>query len=363
MNPARDPKLSPIAETERMRFLFSRQLDGDLTQAEVTELAAALPSESDLACRRAYADLRIQFQVLPVKPVGESFRTIVRDAIRQESLAGSADSLPRWHRGWISRGIVAVSVASCLAALFLMSRTREGGPAAVNMADIGDGAAARSISADISLTGIAGEAEAVTSEANPEEEELRPFLENDDWRIVVVKVHSKDREDVMRDIEALVTKNGMDIRPIAGHNDQDHRFGILLTSASVDDKVFIENVLPQTDAQSADWNAQSVAESTRESIIQRLQESMKVPTHSEIHFGQVYVTLPKSSNLPAARMNVAVADQPAVAKNSTKADAAKPSEFPGKANERHSEVKSEESAVKVPVLLVFEFASEEIDRI
>ena len=165
----------------------------------------------------------------------------------------------------------------------------------------------------------------------------------------------------MRDIEALVAKNGMDMRSVAGNNDHDPRFGILFTSSGVDDRAFVENVLPQTDTQSADWDAQSVAESTRESIIRRVQESMKIPTHSEIHFGQVYVTLPKFANVPAA--DVAAADQRLPAENSAIADAVSPSSSAEKLNERPGRAVSNPSALKLPVLVVFEFTSDVTDRI
>ena len=361
------PDPAAIAETDRILFLLSRQFDDDLTREETTELAEPLNRDSDLKCRAAFANLRDMFQALPVKPVARSFAADVHNAIRNQSLKVPADPLPHQSRGWMARGIVAVSVASSAAVLLLMTKTYDSRPSANQIARTSDRIAtpaaemAKTMSSEIAVA--SADEEAAAQEATARQEELRPFLETDDWRIVVVKVNSKDRKEVMHDIEALVAENGMDIRQVAGNNDHDPRFGILFTSAGVDDKALVENVLSQTDAQSADWNAQSVAESTRESVIRRVQESMKIPTHSEMHFGQVYVTLPKASSLPAANVNVAMADQPVVAKNSAIAESSIPSESAERTIEPSGTVDALTSASKVPVLVVFEFASEEADRI
>jgi hypothetical protein len=357
MNLPREPDFNPTDETERIQFLMSRQLDGDLTQEETAELALAQRTGSESSFFVACTALRRALRTLPVQSIDGAFR----NAIQSEISSVSVSSMPHRQRGWIARSIVAVSVASCIAALLLMSRTREAGPAASRVAGIFERSAAKTMPADISVADAAGEAEPPALTASADSEDLRPFLENNDWRIVVVKVHSKDRKEVMRDIEALVAKNGMDMRSVAGNNDHDPRFGILFTSSGVDDRAFVENVLPQTDTQSADWDAQSVAESTRESIIRRVQESMKIPTHSEIHFGQVYVTLPKFANVPAA--DVAAADQRLPAENSAIADAVSPSSSAEKLNERPGRAVSNPSALKLPVLVVFEFASDVIDRI
>jgi len=302
MNPAQEPdSLQPTA-TERMQLQLSRQLDGDLTPDESAALAVSPQKDSHQTYLAAIAKLRSQLHALPVKPVSESFATSVRDAIHRESTITPAVPSPERRRGRIMRGIVAVSVTACAAALMLSLRPLDvdhdsqiaqstGSPAVEKAMTISTNVAAVNSDAAATRRDVAEHLEAVT-----QQEELRPFLENDDWRIVVVKVDSKDREEVMRDIEALVAKNGMDIRPINGGADHNERFGVLLTSTGIDEKAFIESVIPLTDAQSADWDAQSVAESTRESLIRRIQESMKIPTHSELHFGQVYVTLPKSSD-------------------------------------------------------------------
>jgi len=364
MNPATsspEPDPVSIGETDRILLLLSRQFDDDLTREETTKLAASLKSDSDLKCCAAFAELRATLQNLPVKPVGGSFATDVHNAIRQQSLKVPADPMPHQSRGRMARGIVAVSLACSLAVLLLMATTYDSRPSANQIARAPESATAKSMSGKDFVASV--DEETAAQEATARQEELRPFLETDDWRIVVVKVNSKDREEVMHDIEALVAKNGMDIRQVAGNNDHDPRFGILCTSAGVDDKALVENVLSQTDAQATDWNAQSVAESTRESVIRRVQESMKIPTHSEMHFGQIYVTLPKSTNPRAAKVHVAVADQPVVAKNSAIAESAIPSASIGKTIEPIGTVDAMTSAVKVPVLVVFEFASEEPDRI
>jgi hypothetical protein len=355
MNPAREPEFNPTSKTERIQFLLSRQLDGDLTQAETAELTAAQGADAYLAGLTGFSNLRSLLRALPVKPVAGSFSTTIRNAIHSESSTMPASSVSHGQRGWMTRGIVAVSVTACLATLMLIMRTQDSGPAAGQTVQMSGNVAVKAGSASADVAGPAAESEAVPETAS-QQEDLRPFLENDNWRIVVVKVHSKDREEVLRDIEALVAKNGMDIRPVAGHDDHDARFGVLLTSSGVDDKVLVESILPQTDSQSADWNAQSVAASTRESLITRLQESMKIPTHSEMHFGQVYVTLRK----PAA---TSVVDAPLLARNSVAEETAVPLVAGKDVTESKARVAGVRAAPRLPVLVVFEFTDETTSHI
>ena len=367
MNPAQEPdSLQPTA-TERTLFLLSRQFDGDLTSEESAALAALQQTDSHQTYLAAIAKLRGQLQTLPVKPVSESFATSVRDAIHRESTIAPAVSSPDRGRGRIMRRIVAVSVTACAAALMLFLRPFDVGRDAQITQSNGSPAVEKALAISSNVAAVGTDADAAATrreaaehqEAVTRQEELRPFLENDDWRIVVVKVHSKDREEVMRDIEALVAKNGMDIRPISGGVDHDERFGVLLTSTGIDDRAFIESLIPLTDAQSADWDAQSVAESTRESLIRRLQESLKIPTHSELHFGQVYVTLPKTTD-PAV-----VADYPMLAKTSVIDNAVFPPATAEKATEQPTRIAAASQAPtpKMPVLVVFEFTDAAINRI
>ncbi len=367
MNPAQEPdSLQPTA-TERTQFRLSRQLDSDLTSEESAALVVLQQNDSDQAYLAAISNLRNQLQTLPVKPVSESFATSVRDAIHRESTIAPAVSSPDRGRGRIVRRIVAVSVTACAAALMLFLRPFDVGRDAQITQSNGSPAVEKALAISTNVAAVGTDADAAATrreaaehqEAVTRQEELRPFLENDDWRIVVVKVHSKDREEVMRDIEALVAKNGMDIRPISGGVDHDERFGVLLTSTGIDDRAFIESLIPLTDAQSADWDAQSVAESTRESLIRRLQESLKIPTHSELHFGQVYVTLPKTTD------SAVVADRPLLAKNSVIDNAVFPPATAEKATEPPTRIAAASQAPtpKMPVLVVFEFTDAAINRI
>jgi len=323
MNPAQDPESRQPAENTRILFLFSRQLDGDLTQEESAELAVLQQTDAHRGFLASMIDLRGQMKSLPVRPVAASFATSVHDAIHRDPMTVPATSAPNARRGRITRGIVAVSVTACAAALMLFLRSQD--------VDSTDG-----------TTQIV------------QHEELRPFLENDQWRIVVLKVHSKDRKEVMRIVESLAAKNGMDIQSIVGKVDHDHdpRFSVLFTSTGDDDNALIDNVISETDAQSADWNPQSVAESTSESFIRRIQESMKTPTFSELHFGQVYVVLPNAAKASAAASQTQMAQNDAVEGASpgsaaTERAAAPPNDV--------ATARIVPSAQNTPVLVVFEF--------
>lgn len=329
MNPAQDPKSRESAENAGILFLFSRQLDGDLTPEESAELAVLPQTEVHRGFLASMIDLRDQMKALPVKPVAASFATSVRDAIHQESVTVSAPPTLPVRRGRILRGIVAVSVTACAVALLLTLRSPD-----VDSPDV------------------------MTPVARPEV--MRPFIENDQWRIVVVTVNSKDPKEVLRIVESLAAKNGMDIQSVVGNDNHDARFAVLFTSSGDNDNAFIDSVIAETKPQSADWNPQSVADSTGESCIRRIQESMKTPTLSELHFGQVYVALPNSSKASATASQTLVAQNDAVEGASLRSAATeKAAELPNDV----ATARMVSSAQKTPVLVVFEFNEEAAERI
>jgi len=357
--------------TERMQFLLSRQLDGDLASEDSSELAEIQQSESLDRYLASIRQIRQHLTSLPVKPVPPSFTASIRQAILDDSANSRSSAFNGTYRGWARRLVVPATIAACALGLVVILRpggvndsnrvALETNPTSANyeLAAISD-ADADAVSAD-SLTSLdsARQIGSPVAADLTQQEELRPFLDNDDWRIVVVQVNSKDRDDVMHDIEAIVAKNDMNIRTVVERDDaHDNRFGVLLTSAGVDEENFINSVVPQADAKSTDWNAQSVAKSSRENLISRLQESLKSPTHSELHFGQVYVTLPKRV------ASIDVADQKLVARS----DVAANTNLPGRAAQKMAAAPGDAPTnallePRKPVLVVFEFSDPSNDHI
>lgn len=379
MNPAQDPRFNPPAETERIPFLLSRQLDGDLTPAESLELAMLQQTDAQRAFLAALKNLRGQLQALPVKTVTASFATSVHDAIHQSSATVSVASAPDSRRGWIMRGIVAVSVTACAAALMMFLRSqdvdRSDGNGQIVHAD-GQHAAERTTipspatsPATMAAADEVAEPGAFVPEAEPrpnavavqnaiaQEDDMRPFIENDKWRIVVVTINSKEPKEIMRIVESVAAKNGMDIQPVVGNEDHDSRFGVLFTSTGDHDNAFIDSVISETKAQSANWNPQSVANSTSDRFIHLIQESMKSPTLSEMHFGRVYVALLKSAKTSAA------ASQPLLAQNDALDGASRTPAVPPKTTRPPNEAATIPSARNTPVLVVFEFTDTAPDHI
>lgn len=373
MNSAQDPDSSHPAKTEQIKFLLSRQLDGDLTPEESAGLALLQQTDAHRGCLAAMTDLRGQMKALPVKPVSASFAVSVHDAIKQVSLTALAASTPDARRGRIIRGIIAVSVTACAAALVLLlqppanntrqlAKTGDSPPARQTIHIPATVAVADKAAAQVSTEPEASAPPSTVAElhAIAQQNQMRVFIENDDWDIVVVQVHSKDRETVMRNIEALVAQNGMAIQSVAGNDDDDTRFGILLTSTDVKDNAFINSVVSETDAKSAEWNSQLVANSTRESLIHSVQESLKTPTHSELHFGQVFMALPKSTDAPAADAPTLLAHDDAVDRASLSSGATTKTAPPA---DEVATAPSVSSARKTPVLLVFEFTDKAPEHI
>lgn len=368
MNPTQDPKSGQPAEIPRIPFLLSRQLDGDLTPDESSALALFQQTDAQRGVLAAMTDLRGQLKALPVKPVSASFATSVHNAVDQLSAKLPGTSARVARRGRIVRVIVAVSVTACAAALMLLlqrpadnshqlSRASDSPAAGQTINTPANSAAAGRTTVNVSTKGEGTAPPSTVAELNvsAQQNQMQVFIENDDWDIVVVQVHSKDRNSVMRNIEALVAQHDMDIKPVAGNDRDGTRFGILLTSTGVKDNAFIESVVSETDAESADWNVQSVANSTRKSLIHSLQESLKTPTHSELHFGQVYIALPKFTEQNATASGSLVAQNDAV-------DAVDAASLPSAATRRTALPPDEvatnppmPSARRTPVLVVFEF--------
>lgn len=345
-----------------MQFLLSRQLDGDLTSEESLELAEMPQNEAAAEYLSRITDLNRQLNSMSVNPVSEAFSMSVRDAILRHSALVPAARAAESRSGWSMPAIVSVTMAVC--ALGLVIVLRPAGPEKMSRI-VAQSDIPASHSEMVTLPEVSAEnsdAKVVTTEQGVllPQDELRPFLESDDWRIVVVQVNSKDREDVMRDIQSLVAKNDMNIRSVVS-NDELHsgRLGVLLTSTGVDEKDFIDSVVPQTDARLTDWNAQTVAESSRESLINRMQESLKTPTYSELNFGQVYVTLPKPVD------STVVGNQSLPARNDIAADAT----FSRSPSEEEPGVRSSIAPAaalsehRKPVLVVFEFTQLTTDHI
>ena len=365
-SPQEPNPLSPEI-AEQMQFLLSRQLDGDLASEDSLELAKIQQSES---LDRYLADIhkiRQHLTSLRVKPVPPAFLASIRQAILEDSAKSRAAAFAGTYRGWRRRLVVSATIAACVLGLAVM--LRPGGldesnrgtleiapvPAIYDPAATFDTAPANS---HVNLDSSEQTDSSVDSSLT-QQEELRPFLDSDDWRIVVVQVNSKDRDEVMRDIEAIVARNDMNIRTVVEHDDaHDNRFGVLLTSAGVDEEDFINSVVPQADAKSTDWNAQNVAESSRESLISRLQESLKTPTYSELHFGQVYVTLPKRTG------SIDVADRKMAARSVIPGETAMPGPVAkknaGSPGDTATNVLPEP---RKPVLVVFEFTDPSKDHI
>ena len=344
-----------------MQFLLSRHLDGDLASEDSSELAEIQQSESLDRYLGNLRRIRQHLTTLPVKPVPASFAASIRQAILANPAKSRTSVFAGLYRGSGRRLVVPATIAACALGLLVVlppggvddsiQVALETNPASAEY----ESAATADFAPAKSLASLDTEVRADTNlAADPtQQKELRPFLDSDDWRIVVVQVNSKDRDDVMRDIEAIVAKNDMNIRTVVEPDDpHDNRFGVLLTSAGVDEEDFINSVVPQADAKSADWNAQNVAESSREIFISRLQESLKTPTYSELHFGQVYVTLPKRSE------PVEVGDQNLVARS----DIADTADLPVPAARKMAASPGEIPTntlpePRKPVLVVFEFTN------
>ena len=121
--------------------------------------------------------------------------------------------------------------------------------------------------------------------------------EGPDWQIVVVHVDSSDRAAVMQMVAKAANDLNMDIRTMPDAiQQQSNSIGVLLTSAAVKNQSFLDSVTQAPQVSSSEWNPLAIGQMDRQELINAVRESMLHPTKSELHFGKIYLAMPRSGS-------------------------------------------------------------------
>ena len=117
-----------------------------------------------------------------------------------------------------------------------------------------------------------------------------------DWQILVVRLASQDKTEVMNMLAAAADSANMKIQttPHGLQRDVDS-FGVLLTSTPSKSQSFVDSVAHASFVSSSEWNPSAVGRLNREELIAAVRSSMLSPTESEMHFGEVYLAIPQAS--------------------------------------------------------------------
>lgn len=121
--------------------------------------------------------------------------------------------------------------------------------------------------------------------------------EGPDWQIVVVHVDSSDREAVMQMVAKAADDLNMDIQTMPdAMQQQSESIGVLLTSAAVKNQSFLDSVTRAPQVSSSEWNPLAIGQMDRQELINAVRESMLHPTRSELHFGKIYLAMPRTNS-------------------------------------------------------------------
>ena len=123
-----------------------------------------------------------------------------------------------------------------------------------------------------------------------------------DWQVVVVTVSEQQHATLSSKLRQSIGQSGLQIQSLSetGQNG-DETMGVLMSSADTSEELLDALDTGFVDSVSGDihteWNPEQIGEFNRDELLARLTESMKTPTRSDIHFGEMFVVVPRNGTL------------------------------------------------------------------
>ena len=327
--PSADQNLSETRRLNEALQLVSGRLDRDLSTAEESRLKALeadFPRET-AAFQKQCGNLHSALLAIPVHPVAGSLVASIPLAERElmaKRTIGKGQPLLRRTSVRATIG-AAVLIGGLLFAFLtaadnssqnsadglLAAAKSSNSPAAASLVDADVTPVLGSdvnVLAESAFPSAADSGSATTDRLTADRlDAVRPFLQNEQWNIVVLKVTSKDRAAVTQQIHAILRSNGLriaDLNDDASHDKSDW-LGVVLTSASDSGRKFVDDAIQQGVAESADWDPSEIADASQEELIDAFRRSLQFPTKSELYHGEVYVEVSRISSLSGAPLAVA----------------------------------------------------------
>ncbi len=118
-----------------------------------------------------------------------------------------------------------------------------------------------------------------------------------DWQVVVVTVSEQQHATLSSKLRQSMGQNGLQIQSLSETSQYgDQTMGVLMSSADTSwellDALNTEFVGGVRGDIQTEWNPQQIGDFNRDELLIRLTESMKTPTRSDIHFGEMFVVVP-----------------------------------------------------------------------
>jgi hypothetical protein len=198
----------------------------------------------------------------------------------------------------------------------------------------------------------------VATSTAPGEAPVDPFLRTSDWDVVVLEVSSSDRSVAMKQIEAFMQKHGFSMNE---HRDEVKTespdwLGVILTSAPAVPQQMTDDAVSQGIVDDVEWDPRTIAETSREDLIDAVRRSLQTPTESELIHGRVYVAVPRNNSEADRRTNDLAGTASEVLADPTGGGLAKTEGAPAGSGRM---VRSPSLQNARPVLLVFRFRGPE----
>ena len=112
-----------------------------------------------------------------------------------------------------------------------------------------------------------------------------------DWDVVVVTVSDDHYENATSQLRKKADEEQIELRVVSeGANETADSMDILVASNETSDQVLAALIEGDTSAEQ-EWNPMLVGDLDREQLLQKVAESMQIPTRSDEHFGEVLVVL------------------------------------------------------------------------
>lgn len=144
--------------------------------------------------------------------------------------------------------------------------------------------------------------------------EVRTLAEVTDWKVVVVRVGSDDREQIVNKVGEVLQRYGLQLESSA-RDTEAAWMGVVLTSVGETRQNVIQDVEAAVGTAPVEWNPAEVLSSTREQIIAAVRQSLRSPTETEILSGEVYVAVSSAGvggDVAGSVASVAAVDSPVI---------------------------------------------------
>jgi len=120
--------------------------------------------------------------------------------------------------------------------------------------------------------------------------EVRTLVDAAEWKVVVVKVGSHDRSEVVDKVGIVLGRHGLELEQ-SGSEAAAGWVGLVLTPRVGAHQTLIRDVEIAVGGAPVEWDPAEVLSSTREQIIAAVRQSLKSPTESELKRGEIFVAV------------------------------------------------------------------------